>query len=499
MTYPSSGYTSLDPDQIEAVESHADRIMLFGGPDSGKTLVLAESIASLEKRKKSFAGIVGIAFNHREAERMRGYLRRDAGLGVNDPKPMLIVTVHELAEDFLRSCGCRILGLPRDIELWDKRRSMRVLSEILQAMGRSPHNHIELLTLVAEAHRLGEGSQTNQQAILDSYPLFRDVIESYNQRATECQARNTHEAVALAIEAIKRDPKAAAEWGHDMVQDVFWDDFQHARKISYLFVTLLKPPQGSMTLALDPNQMVHEWNGASRNWMFNLINELPTPQVFHLDVNFRACDPIVNISNQILTSAGGRAFLGEMIQQPKPSAWPGPKWLLQPILIRVEGDLEDLDRYIARHIEEVSLLTYSYEDIACIARRRDTLERLAAMFNRAGIPCRIYSESSRNDESAAGVQGITLSTIHDALGQKWKQVWLVDVNDKIMPGPVPAAHMEWIDEELRRFYVAATRAREELIFCYSADRQSGLGVDPSRFFDGLKGTLSHFTVDCYEP
>ncbi len=88
---------------------------------------------------------------------------------------------------------------------------------------------------------------------------------------------------------------------------------------------------------------------------------------------------------------------------------------------------------------------------------------------------------------------LTLSTIHSAKGLEWHTVFIIWALD----GRFPSAHAlykeEDLEEELRLLYVAATRARENLIFTYPNqvyDRMMGMVLDrPSRFIDMLPQSL----------
>jgi len=88
---------------------------------------------------------------------------------------------------------------------------------------------------------------------------------------------------------------------------------------------------------------------------------------------------------------------------------------------------------------------------------------------------------------------LTLSTIHSAKGLEWHTVFIIWALD----GRFPSAHAlykeEDLEEELRLLYVAATRARENLIFTYPNqvyDRIMGMVLDrPSRFIDMLPQSI----------
>lgn len=69
--------------------------------------------------------------------------------------------------------------------------------------------------------------------------------------------------------------------------------------------------------------------------------------------------------------------------------------------------------------------------------------------------------------AGGGLEGIVLSTIHASKGLEYERVILMDVADGIFPRSVPAARRrdeawESYEEERRLFYVAMTRAKQEL-------------------------------------
>ncbi|MEM1059698.1 MAG: ATP-dependent helicase [Verrucomicrobiota bacterium] len=62
---------------------------------------------------------------------------------------------------------------------------------------------------------------------------------------------------------------------------------------------------------------------------------------------------------------------------------------------------------------------------------------------------------------------VTLSTVHSAKGLEWDSVWLAGAGSTTMPHPRAETRDE-IDEERRLFYVAVTRAKQNLVISYPA-------------------------------
>ena len=108
---------------------------------------------------------------------------------------------------------------------------------------------------------------------------------------------------------------------------------------------------------------------------------------------------------------------------------------------------------------------------AHIADYRQELKRLAHEQN-----------SSRN--------AVTFATLHSAKGLEFTKVYLLDVNEGIMPYKKAVLKQD-VEEERRLFYVGMTRAKESLTLCF-VKRIRGKEAIPSRFLEEMeKETADH--------
>lgn len=86
-------------------------------------------------------------------------------------------------------------------------------------------------------------------------------------------------------------------------------------------------------------------------------------------------------------------------------------------------------------------------------------------------------------------EAIVLSTIHRAKGLEWSRVFIIGLADGSFPTAKSMGSLEGEEEERRVFYVAVTRAKDELYLCYPAmdDRWQGGAIikRPSQFIQEL--------------
>jgi DNA helicase II / ATP-dependent DNA helicase PcrA len=92
-------------------------------------------------------------------------------------------------------------------------------------------------------------------------------------------------------------------------------------------------------------------------------------------------------------------------------------------------------------------------------------------------------------------EAIKLTTVHQAKGLEYDVVFLIGVADGMFPGR-RAIEAGDVEEERRLFYVAVTRAKNELYLCYpkvaTRGGPGGMLLSPSRF-------LAELSPDLYEP
>lgn len=110
---------------------------------------------------------------------------------------------------------------------------------------------------------------------------------------------------------------------------------------------------------------------------------------------------------------------------------------------------------------------------------------------------------SDDADSADEADQVVLTTIHGAKGGEWRVVFVVGVEEGLLPHAHALAHPTdmnaALEEELRLAYVAVTRPRERLYLTCSRSRQRGdqrYRCQPSRFLRGLpldssEGSSSH--------
>ncbi|MBK8482275.1 MAG: ATP-dependent helicase [Proteobacteria bacterium] len=117
------------------------------------------------------------------------------------------------------------------------------------------------------------------------------------------------------------------------------------------------------------------------------------------------------------------------------------------------------------------------------ATRLEDLQQLAEYGQRYATLEQFLSELSLVAGFAAEATGLgsapddalTLSTVHQAKGLEWPVVLLIGLAEGRFPAPLAVRTPSELEEERRLFYVAATRARDQLYLCQPRFEESDQG------------------------
>jgi DNA helicase-2/ATP-dependent DNA helicase PcrA len=99
----------------------------------------------------------------------------------------------------------------------------------------------------------------------------------------------------------------------------------------------------------------------------------------------------------------------------------------------------------------------------------------------------IMEQQNRQKIKEQNEDAVNIVTMHASKGLEWRVVILPDVNEGVIPHN-KAVTDEEIEEERRMFYVAMTRAKENLFIFYIGESKSmaGNSAMPSRFIDEIQ-------------
>ena len=106
------------------------------------------------------------------------------------------------------------------------------------------------------------------------------------------------------------------------------------------------------------------------------------------------------------------------------------------------------------------------DDLTSLESYARTFESPIDFLSQLSLMATADTESTRGPDRES--EKITLSTIHQAKGLEWRAVFVIWLADGMFPSSRSVESADAIEEERRLFYVAVTRAKDELYLTYPA-------------------------------
>ena len=182
-----------------------------------------------------------------------------------------------------------------------------------------------------------------------------------------------------------------------------------------------------------------------------------------LSVVYRTTEEIRKFSEEILPEnmdnlGGGLFDRGaslSLLSGPPPQAYPS-------------SSSADQANFVVSQIQQLVSTNLGYRDFAVFAQARNSLKPVQDALLEHSIPC---TELDRHDDGQA--DAVRLGTMHAAKGLEFKVVFVIDASKNKLPDAnvLKSYHDEADRDSFREaerslFYVAVTRARDQVFVCY---------------------------------
>jgi len=243
------------------------------------------------------------------------------------------------------------------------------------------------------------------------------------------------------------------------VRYLFIDEFQDINQEQFDFIYKMYCAGCKITVVGDDYQNIYTFRDSNIEFILNFEKYFENAQTFVLSRNYRSTPEIINIANDVISynrNQKHKMMLAHKDTGSKPVIVNKKKW-------------SQIYSYILETIRNGN----SLNSVAVLSRNNSSLYDLEAYFTLAGIPT-VLLETFEDTKVVQRKGHVTLSTIHKSKGLEWDTVFIIGLNDKYFP-----ASRESLEEERRLFYVATTRAKNNLYFFVS-------GSAPTRFLKEIK-------------
>ncbi len=468
----SSLLAGLDEAQLAAVTTTSGAVAIYAGAGSGKTRVLTSRIAyAVNQKVVNPKNILAVTFTTRAADEMA---LRLAQLGIRD---LAVRTFHSAAFRQLKFFWPEVVGGAVPKITTDK--YSLVKAALLKVGGGQDSQSIKDAVSEIEKAKVNRIDPQDLAVgkIQDAYQVYLDKNDELNQIDFE-------DALLLLVAMLEEHPNLARR-----VQNAFsWfsvDEYQDVNPLQQNLLDLWLGNSQEVCVVGDTAQTIYSFAGASAENLLNFTERYPRASVFKLNRNYRSAGEIVSAANKVLSAMGSsRAGIGGLVST---RAITG-----EVKLERYNSDWHEA-QVIAKKIQTLIKAGANPAEIAVLYRINWQAEVLKKAFDAESIPYWLQS-TDRYDFKQRVEPRVSLATMHATKGLEWQTVFLIGLSEGILPIS-QAISEEEILEEQRLFYVAITRARDNLFLSWAKTRDESSQLRLKSRFLKLLAVESDAVVD----
>ena len=460
----------LNDQQAAAVDHRGGHLLVQAGPGSGKTRVLVSRAAALLRQGVDPDAILAVTFTRKAAGEMR---RRLAELHPR-ASALRVGTFHSLGREIITQAW------GADPQILDEEGKLEIIRPLAKDANWRPGRLADALSYAKQRLEAPQGGE------------IPGLLQIYQAELKARRLLDLDDLVRQAAMLLQANEPLRSQW-RGRFAHILVDEYQDVNPVQ---VNLLKALTGEQTQVMaigDPDQAIYGFRGAERALFARFGSDFPQARVLGLTQGYRNSGPILRAAQRLIRAdrqGGGLRLIPARPDGPLPvtASLPSPQseasWVAERMLALMGG----LD---SRQVETgVEGEGYSARDMAVLYRLHAQAPPLAEALTRAGIPFQTASKQplAETDPLDFRAQRVSLLSLHAAKGLEFPVVFIVGLEEKLLPYEPPEKDPADVGEERRLLYVGMTRA-EQRLYLTRANKRSLYGntyhPGPSPFWRDL--------------
>jgi DNA helicase IV len=313
---------------------------------------------------------------------------------------------------------------------------------------------------------LAKALKSEHERVRHFYELAIPLIENYKEYCTNKSYLDFEDLIILTIRLLKEHPEV-----RDLYQKKFRyimvDEFQDVNSLQVKLLDALLTPDAQLFCVGDDWQAIYGFRGSNVDYIVNFEKHYPGSEVHKLDVNYRSTQTIVGASNEVIRHNKNQIPKDVSAHKQSPS---------HIEIYRARKPDEDGVAFFIEKVRELNKKGYGKEDILVLSRR----SKMATEYFQAMKGSKMFA-SFKTIHASKGLEAKAVFILGLSEGSGgFPDVWLDDAIFRVVKDVKIDTLLE---EERRLFYVAITRAKDDLFLITELGNESQF-IDeiPQAFF-----------------
>lgn len=297
----------LNPAQYEAVTSVNGPYLVIAGAGTGKTRTITYRVAYLVELGVKPESILLLTFTRRAAQEM---LRRAAVLLDARCEHVAGGTFHSFANSVLRKYGSAI-GLDPSFTILDQGDAEDVVN-LLRTQLRldaKERRFPKKQTLYDVFSKSVNTLMPIPDVVKEDYPHYEDLIDditvvhsSYGQYKKKHSLLD-YDDLLVTLSTLLREKDGIRKSLCETYKYVMVDEYQDTNALQAEIVQYLGGTNRNVLVVGDDAQSIYSFRGATIRNILDFPEQFPGCKIITLEENYRSTQPILNLTNEILSRA----------------------------------------------------------------------------------------------------------------------------------------------------------------------------------------------------
>ena len=487
-------FDGLNREQRDAVAAPSDcHYLILAGAGCGKTTVLTRRIACLAAGGIPLESILALTFTRKAADEMAVRVAALAKTQETSPALPAITTFHAFALKILSETmgdgtanfsRIGFSGVPRCCEEGERLRIFAGCSapDERRVLGA------DVLRLDAMVERYHLFPEKTAEMPAEQAALLRTVSDRYAQCKRERGVWDFSDLVDGAVTLFEQYP-SVADCYRRRFKAVLVDEFQDTNPLQVRFLHQLLSDGKYLFAVGDDDQAIYGFRGADIRPILEFQEHFPGARILKLQTNYRSMPALLAKANRIFREK-------DLLYRKVLVSGRYPRGSGTPPVTRRFDNQEKMAAWIPEQARMCAeRLKVPIPSMAVLFRTNQSADRVAEYFRLTGAPDTHFPQ---------------LLTVHKSKGLEFPAVFLCDMEETVFPAyrkpsgkridsifdlirtifsKVRHEDDPDLDEELRLFYVAVTRAQLHLYLLYSRTKRiynRTRRFEPSRFLKYMR-------------
>lgn len=271
----------LNPEQLDAVTTPFQKVLVLAGAGTGKTTVLTKRIVYIcNEHRISGSNIMCLTFTNKASREMKTRLMKL--LPEKEVNNIWCGTFHSICLRILRECGHKI-GYKPNISVY------------------TPDDAVELLAQINEEYDEG----LTEKEIKNLLQMSKDerdksknlVLREFYYRLKKNNAVTFDLMLSEVQRVFKKCPEILEQY-HKRFKYIFVDEYQDTDWHQYNLHMILDPDH--LFVVGDTDQAIYKWRGAVLEIILNFQKDHQQSKVIILSRNYRSLPDIIKYANKLI-------------------------------------------------------------------------------------------------------------------------------------------------------------------------------------------------------